>query len=218
MKFTSPILLLVVGSFALTGCMDPGPEPQNGNTRTQNGALIGAGLGALLGATKESGSDRFKNAAIGAAIGAGVGAIVGNQLDKQAAELRGSMGNSVKVQNAGDRLIVTMPQDILFASDSATVRNDLRNDLQTLAANLRKYPDTTIDVLGHTDNTGAADYNQNLSARRASAVAFVLMDAGVGPARVRSFGRGEDEPVATNQTVAGRQQNRRVEIVIRPVN
>lgn len=218
MKFLSPITLLIAGSFALTGCMDPGPEPQNGNTRTQNGALIGAGLGALLGATKESGSDRFKNAAIGAAIGAGVGAIVGNQLDKQAAELRGSMGDEVQIENTGDRLIVTMPQDILFETDSALVHGNLRNDLRTLASNLQKYPDTTIDVMGHTDNTGAADYNQNLSARRASAVASVLMDAGVRPARVRSFGRGEDEPVATNQTATGRQQNRRVEIVIRPVS
>jgi len=216
MQFKTPMILLVAGSFALTGCMDPGPEPQNGNTRTQNGALIGAGLGALLGATKESGSDRFKNAAIGAALGAGVGAIIGNQLDKQAAELRGSMGNDVKIVNTGDRLIVTMPQDILFDTGSALVRSDLRNDLRTLANNLRSYPDTTVDVLGHTDNVGAADYNQNLSARRASAVAFVLMDAGVQASRVRSFGRGEDEPVASNQTASGRQQNRRVEIVIRP--
>jgi len=216
MQMKTPITLLVVGSFALAGCMDPGPEPQNGNTRTQNGALIGAGIGALLGATKESGSDRVKNAAIGAALGAGVGAIIGNQLDKQAAELRGSMGSDVKIVNTGDRLIVTMPQDILFDTDSALVRSGLRSDLRTLAANLNSYPDTTIDVLGHTDSVGDADYNQNLSARRASAVASVLMNAGVHSSRVRSFGRGEDEPVATNYTAAGRQQNRRVEIVIRP--
>lgn len=218
MQMKKPITLLIVGSFALAGCMEPGPEPKNGNTRTQNGALIGAGIGALLGATKESGSDRFKNAAIGAALGAGVGAIIGNQLDKQAAELRNSMGSDVQVVNAGDRLIVTMPQDILFDTGSASVRSDLRSDLHTLAANLRSYPDTTIDVLGHTDNVGAADYNQNLSARRASAVSSVLMDAGVQPSRLRSFGRGEDEPVATNQTASGRQQNRRVEIVIRPTS
>ncbi len=218
MQMKTPITLLVVGSFALAGCMDPGPEPKNGNTRTQNGALIGAGLGALLGATKESGSDRFKNAAIGAALGAGVGAIVGNQLDKQAAELRGSMGSDVKIVNTGDRLIVTMPQDILFDTNSALVRSDLRSDLRTLASNLNSYPNTTVDVLGHTDNTGTADFNQNLSSRRASAVASVLMDAGVQPSRVRAFGRGEDEPVASNQTDAGRRQNRRVEIVIRPTS
>lgn len=217
MQLKTPIILLVVGSFALSGCLEPGPEPQNGNTRTQNGALIGAGLGALLGATRESGSDRFKNAAIGAALGAGAGALIGNALDKQAAELRGSMGNEVKIVNNGDHLIVTMPQDILFDTDSALVRSDLRSDLRTLAANLRDYPNTTVDVLGHTDNTGTAAYNQNLSSRRASAVAAVLMDAGVRPSRVRSFGRGEDEPIASNQTASGRHQNRRVEIVIRPV-
>lgn len=218
MQMKTPITLLVVGSFALAGCMDPGPEPQNGNTRTQNGALIGAGIGALLGITKESGSGRVKNAALGAAIGAGVGAIIGNQLDKQAAELRGSMGNDVKVVNTGDRLVVTMPQDILFDTGSALVRSGLRSDLHTLALNLNRYPDTTIDVLGHTDNVGAASYNQNLSARRASAVASVLMDSGVRSSRLRSYGRGEDEPVATNQTASGRQQNRRVEIVILPTN
>ena len=213
----TPITLLVVGSFALTACMDPGPEPANGNTRTQNGALIGAGIGALLGATRESGSDRFKNAAIGAAVGAGAGALIGNALDKQAAELRGSMGNEVKIVNTGSELIVTMPQDILFNVDSANVRSDLRSDLRALAANLQDYPNTTVDVLGHTDNTGTAAYNQNLSSRRASAVAAVLMDAGVAPSCVRAFGRGEDEPVASNLTAEGRHQNRRVEIVIRPM-
>jgi outer membrane protein OmpA-like peptidoglycan-associated protein len=206
-----------VGSFALSGCLEPGPEPQNGNTRTKNGALIGAGLGALLGATRESGNDRFKNAAIGAALGAGAGALIGNAMDKQAADLRGSMGNDVKIVNNGDHLVVTMPQDILFDTDSALVRSDLRSDLRALANNLRDYPNTTVDVLGHTDNTGTAAYNQNLSSRRASAVASVLMDAGVRPSRVRSFGRGEDQPIASNQTTEGRRQNRRVEIVIRPV-
>ncbi len=218
MQMKKPIALLVVGSFALAGCLEPTPEPKNGNTRTQNGALIGAGLGALLGATKESGNDRVKNAALGAALGAGVGAIIGNQMDKQAAELRGSMGDDVKIVNTGDRLIVTMPQDILFDTGSAAVRADLRSDLRTLATNLNNYPNTTVDVLGHTDNVGPADYNQNLSSRRASAVASVLMDSGVQPSRVRAFGRGEDDPVATNQTDAGKRQNRRVEIVIRPTS
>ncbi len=218
MQLKTPIILLVVGSFALSGCLEPSPEPQNGNTRTQNGALIGAGLGALLGATRESGSDRFKNAAIGAALGAGAGALIGNAMDKQAAELRGSMGRDVKIVNNGDHLVVTMPQDILFDTDSALVRSDLRSDLRALATNLQDYPNTTVDVLGHTDYTGTAAYNQNLSSRRASAVAGVLMDAGVRPSRVRSFGRGEDEPIASNQTTEGRRQNRRVEIVIRPVS
>ncbi len=217
MKFKTPVILLAAGSFALAGCMDPGPEPANGNTRAQNGALIGAGLGALLGATRESGNDRVKNAVVGAAIGAGVGAIIGNELDKQAEELRGSMSDDVKIVNAGDHLVVTMPQDILFDIDSTYVRPDLRSDLGKLAANLRKYPNSTVDVFGHTDNTGAASYNQNLSTRRAQAVASVLVNSGVAQSRVRAIGRGEYEPIATNLTPEGRRLNRRVEIVIRPV-
>ncbi|HGG65399.1 MAG TPA: OmpA family protein, partial [Rhodobacteraceae bacterium] len=168
-------------------------------------------------ATRESGNDRVKNAVVGAAIGAGVGAIIGNELDKQAEELRGSMSDDVKIVNAGDHLVVTMPQDILFDVDSTYVRPDLRSDLGKLAANLRKYPNSTVDVFGHTDNTGAASYNQNLSTRRAQAVASVLVNSGVAQSRVRAIGRGEYEPIATNLTPEGRRLNRRVEIVIRPV-
>jgi outer membrane protein OmpA-like peptidoglycan-associated protein len=110
-----------------------------------------------------------------------------------------------------------MPQDILFNIDSTSLRPGLRRDLAVLANNLNDYPDTTVDILGHTDNTGTAEHNQNLSARRASAVAAVLRDAGVAPSRLRAFGRGEDEPVSSNLTAEGRRANRRVEIVIRPV-
>lgn len=214
----TPIAILTVSAMTLAGCMDPGPEPANGNTRAQNGALIGAGLGALLGATRESGSDRVRNAAIGAAVGAGVGAIIGNELDKQAAELRSGLGNDVQVVNQGDRLIVTMPQDILFATDSSTLRPDLRSDLHVLAQSLQDYPNTTVDVIGHTDNVGDASYNQGLSNRRANSVASVLISRGVNAGRVRAYGRGEAEPVASNLTPDGRQQNRRVEIVIWPQN
>lgn len=216
MQLKTPITLLVVGSFALSGCLEPGPEPANGNSRTQNGAIIGALVGGAFGATRK-GDHKLGKAAAGAAVGAAVGGLIGANLDKQAADLRGSMGSDVKIVNTGDRLIVTMPQDILFNTDSALVRSDLRSDLRALAANLQDYPNTTVDVLGHTDNTGTAAHNQNLSSRRAGAVAAVLMDAGVAPSRIRSFGRGEHEPVATNQTAEGRYQNRRVVIEIRPV-
>lgn len=212
------IAAVTVGAMTLAGCMDPGPEPANGNTRAQNGALIGAGLGALLGATVESGNNRVRNAAIGAAVGAGVGALVGNELDRQAEELRADLGDDVQVVNQGDRLVVTMPQDILFATDSASLRSDLQSDLRVLARSLQDYPDTTIDVIGHTDNVGEAGYNQGLSTRRANSVASLLVSQGVASGRVRAYGRGEEEPVATNLTPEGRQQNRRVEIVIWPAN
>ncbi|MFV2033842.1 MAG: OmpA family protein [Halocynthiibacter sp.] len=211
-----PLLLVTASALTLSACTDPDYQTGNQN-RTRDGALIGGALGALLGSTSGAGSNRVRNAVIGGAIGAGVGAAIGNELDKQAAELRRDLGNDrVQITNTGSELIVTMPQDILFAVDSSTVRPDLQGDLRVLARNLQDYPDTTVDVIGHTDNTGEAGYNQSLSARRASAVASVLLGAGVSGSRVRSYGRGEDEPVASNLTPEGRSQNRRVVIVIRP--
>ncbi len=113
---------------------------------------------------------------------------------------------------------MTMPQDILFAVDSATLRSDLRMDLRTIAANLQRYPDSLIRVVGHTDNTGSAAYNQALSERRADAVAAELIGAGVSGRRVIAEGRGFSQPIASNATESGRAQNRRVEITIRPTN
>ena len=109
-----------------------------------------------------------------------------------------------------------MPQDILFALDSAAVRSDLRRDLGVVAGNLQAYPNSTISIEGHTDNTGPANYNRILSQRRANAVADILVNNGVTPARLYAVGRGENEPVASNLSATGRAQNRRVEIVIRP--
>ncbi|PIE14345.1 MAG: hypothetical protein CSA68_10710 [Rhodobacterales bacterium] len=214
-KKSTPVILLTAGAFALSGCLESGPG-QQGN-RTQNGAIIGALVGGAIGATRK-GSHKLDKAAAGAAVGGLLGGAIGAGLDKQAAELQREIGGGdVKIVNTGSELVVTMPQDILFATDSAVVRAGLRADLRKLAANLQRYPDTTVDIIGHTDNTGAASYNQRLSSRRADSVANVLMNSGVAPARLRALGRGEDDPVASNLTVEGRQQNRRVEIVIRPM-
>ena len=109
-----------------------------------------------------------------------------------------------------------MPQDILFATDSAALRPDLQSDLRTVAQSLLAYPNTTVQVIGHTDNTGDASYNLNLSQRRAASVANVLISQGVPGFRVQTFGRGEDQPIADNLTPEGRARNRRVEIVILP--
>ena len=161
--------------------------------------------------------DEFKGAVIGGAIGAAGGAAIGNALDRQEEELRQSLNNDeIQITNTGDRLIVTMPQDILFAVDSFTVAPGLRSDLGKVAQSLQNYPDSTVQVVGHTDNTGEASYNQGLSERRANAVADVLMNNGVPFERIQTFGRGEDQPVASNLSEEGRAQNRRVEIVILP--
>lgn len=212
----SPLIPVMAGILALAACDDQRVYESGERTRTGDGALIGAAIGAVLGGTHE-GRDRLKNAAIGAAIGAGAGAVIGDALDRQAAELRRNFGDErISVVNTGSALIVTMPQDILFETDSARVRPGLQGDLRVLATSLRGYPDTTVDVIGHTDNTGGAAYNQRLSTRRADAVAIVLLRAGVGRARVRAYGLGEDDPVASNLTPEDRARNRRVEIMIHP--
>lgn len=220
-RIKTTFVLATAGILALSACTPPeNYNPNDPNQRTREGAIVGGLVGAASGLiVGDTAKERRNGALIGAAIGAGVGAVVGNNLDKQAAELRRDIGNgNVSIVNTGNELIVTMPQDILFSTDSATLRSDLQGDLRALANNLDKYRDTTIDVVGHTDNTGAASYNQDLSQRRAQSVAAILISSGVNSSRIRAYGRGEDSPVASNLTPDGRAQNRRVEIIIRPVS
>ncbi|MEJ6388123.1 OmpA family protein [Gymnodinialimonas ulvae] len=212
-----PLLLASAGALALSGCVSNAPLTADPNAnRTRDGAVIGGILGGFLGATADD-DNQGRNAILGAAVGAAAGGAIGNALDRQAQDLRGSLNNSqILIENTGSELIVTMPEGILFDIDSAAIRAGLQSDLRALASNLNQYPNTDVIVEGHTDNTGSAGYNQDLSTRRAQAVAGVLLEAGVAPFRVRSLGRGEDDPVATNLTPEGRQQNRRVEVIIRP--
>ncbi|MBE3636909.1 OmpA family protein [Mangrovicoccus algicola] len=203
--------ILLSGATLLAGCAGINtPENQNRNT----GAIGGAAAGAIIGAA--TGGDG-RAIAMGTALGGIVGAGVGEMLDRQAADLRAQMGNDqVTVTNTGDSLLVNFPQDILFATDSASVSSASRDELAGLARNLQNYPGTTVQIIGHTDNTGDAGYNFDLSNRRAGAVAGVLVQNGVTGGRITSSGRGEDQPVASNLTPEGRAQNRRVEVVITP--
>ncbi|EAQ01110.1 OmpA family protein [Pseudooceanicola batsensis HTCC2597] len=211
--FTRPLLALSAATLIFSAaCTEIDPNDGRQNTRT--GAAGGAALGAIAGAALSR--DSKKGALIGGVAGALAGAAYGDYLDRQEAALRSELGSNVQIVNTGDRLVVTMPQDILFATDSASLRPDLTTDLVTVARSLNEYPRTTVQVVGHTDNTGDAAYNQQLSARRASAVANVLINSGVSAGRIQSFGRGEDQPRATNLTPEGRQLNRRVDIVILP--
>lgn len=217
-----PLILAVTGLFVLSACTDPyssgTPTGTSPGSNTQSGAITGALLGGVFGATRK-GDDKLAKAAAGAVVGGLIGGAIGAQLDRQAAELERDMGtDGVSIVNTGNELIVTMPQDVLFATDSATLRPDLQRDLYTLAGSLNRYPNTRVEVVGHTDNTGAAGYNQTLSQQRANTVANVLIGAGVPSQRVVSYGRGEDQPIASNLTAEGRAQNRRVEFIIRPTN
>jgi outer membrane protein OmpA-like peptidoglycan-associated protein len=217
--FRTPLLLATASVLALTACVDPnagyGTVPVD-NSRTKTGAVTGAVIGGLIGATAGGDDGRLGRTVVGAGLGAIAGGAIGNTLDRQAAELRGNVGGNTQIVNTGTELRVVMPQDILFATDSATLRPDLTQDLRAVAQSLLNYPNSTVQVVGHTDNVGAAAYNQDLSQRRANSVAAVLRDYGVPSGRIVSFGRGEDAPIADNLTAQGRAQNRRVEIIIRP--
>ncbi|QQA43449.1 OmpA family protein [Pelagovum pacificum] len=213
----TPVALSLVALMAVTACSDMRDE-NNPNRNTQTGAAGGAALGALIGAATagDDPADRNRAIATGALVGGAIGAGVGYSLDRQEAELRQQLGGNVGVENTGSNLVVTLPQDILFATDSATLSGALQSDLAALARNLNQYPSTSVTVIGHTDNTGEAAYNQNLSRNRAQAVTASLVTNGVAPGRINTVGRGEDEPIATNLTEEGRAQNRRVEIIINP--
>jgi outer membrane protein OmpA-like peptidoglycan-associated protein len=183
--------------------------------------LAGAAGGALLGylTNTNKGEQGRKNALIGAGIGALAGGAVGNYMDRQQADFRRSLeGSGVMIRRNGDQIVLVMPSDVTFAVDKSDVQPQFTRVLDDVARTLNAYPQTTIDVVGHADSSGPDDYNQGLSERRASAVAGYL----TGPGRVlqdRVFvaGMGERQPIADNDTAAGRAQNRRVEIILRPL-
>lgn len=208
----------LTGILALSAC-EQGPiggNPNDPNAKTRNGALIGAGTGAVIGALSKGDGNRAEGALVGALAGGALGAGVGYSLDKQEAELRRQLDSNVIITNTGDRLIVTLPQDILFATDSTTVQGGMQADLAALARNVNVYSNSTLQIIGHTDSDGDAAYNQQLSEGRARAVANVLIGNGVPAGRIQAIGRGESQPVASNLNAAGKAQNRRVEIVILP--
>lgn len=213
MKTRTLIILPIAATLALAGCMD-NSNFNDPDSKARQGAITGALIGGVVGLAKNDGN--IGKAAAGAVIGGALGAGVGGLLDDQEAKLRQEMGSSATIVNTGSQLIVTLPQDILFATDSAVVRSGLQSDLGALARNLQDYPSTTVQVIGHTDNVGDAGYNQDLSTRRATSVSTILTANGVESYRVHAYGRGEDAPVTTNLTPEGRAQNRRVEIIISP--
>ena len=214
----SPAIFAVGAIAALSACTDPaslgtvGPSGEPINQKRNTGAAIGAASGAVIGAI----AGDTGTAVAGAVVGGLIGGAIGYDLDQQEAELRRELASGVTITNTGDRLIVSFPEAILFAVNSLTVRPGLNNDMAALARSLERYPASTVQIIGHTDSDGDAAFNQQLSERRANAVADVLLNQGVPFNRIQTFGRGESQPIATNATAAGKQQNRRVEIVILP--
>jgi outer membrane protein OmpA-like peptidoglycan-associated protein len=183
-------------------------------SRTTKGAVIGAAGGAVVGGLigKAAGSTA-KGAIIGAAVGGVGGALIGRQMDKQAEELAKEIPGA-KVERVGEGILVTFESGLLFDFDSDALRPAARENLRNLAASLQKYPRTSALLVGHTDAVGSDSYNHGLSERRASIAASFLTSQGVSRSRAEGVGRGETEPLASNDTEAGRQQNRRVEVAI----
>ncbi len=183
-------------------------------SQKEKGAIIGASAGAAVGAAVgNANGSTAKGAIIGAAVGGTAGAVIGHQMDQQAKDIKQEIPGAV-VERVGEGLQVTFESGLLFPYDSDVLTAAAQQNLNTLASSLDKYPHTNIVVVGHTDSVGTDSYNLELSQRRANAAVNYLVSRGVARTRLSSAGRGESEPVASNTTDAGRQQNRRVEVAI----
>lgn len=183
------------------------------NKKTQ-GAIIGGAAGAVTGGLigRQTGSTA-RGAIIGAVAGGSIGAVIGHQMDQQAKELAQDIPGAV-VARVGEGITVTFASGLLYDFDSDVIRTTAAENLRNLAASLNKYANTDLLIVGHTDAVGTSGYNQTLSERRAAAARNFLVAQGVSGGRLQAMGRGELEPIDTNETEAGRQLNRRVEIAI----
>lgn len=182
--------------------------------KTQKGAVVGTAGGGAMGAVigKASGNTAL-GAIIGAAVGGTTGAIIGNKMDKQAEEIRKSVPDA-NVERVGEGIVVEFSSNVLFGFDQYNLTNDSKISLDKLVQVLEAYPDTDIEVQGHTDSRGSVEYNQNLSVRRASSVSSYLTSQGVKRGRVNVVGYGEALPKYDNKSAEGRDENRRVEFLI----
>lgn len=215
-----PIATTLISVSAVLGTAACTTDPYTGQ-QTINRTAVGIGVGALggylLGDLVGGSHDRGARLA-GMGIGAIAGGAVGHYMDRQEAELRRqTAGTGVDVYRAGDELVLRMPSGITFPVDRYDIQPQFQSTLNQVSQTLASYNQTYIDVLGHTDSTGSDAYNQALSDRRAQAVASYLSAHGVERARIGIRGYGETQPIASNETEAGRAENRRVEIKVVPV-
>ncbi len=204
-RYTRYALLATV-AVGSTACASWGKRETGGAIGAAAGAAVGGVVGNQTGSTA-------RGAIIGAAIGGAAGAIIGHQMDQQAKELQLEIPGAT-VERVGEGIQVTFASGLIYDFDSDGIRAEAGANLQNLATSLKKYPNTALLIVGHTDDLGSTEYNQALSQRRADAAMRYLGSYGVGSTRVRATGRGELEPVGSNGTEAGRQRNRRIEVAI----
>jgi outer membrane protein OmpA-like peptidoglycan-associated protein len=214
------ILVMSVMTVFLSGCktLDAYTREEKMSSATK-GALIGAAAGVAVGLISgDDAVERRQHALIGAGIGALAGGSIGYYMDKQEAELRAELeGTGVSVIRRGDTLILNMPGNVTFATDSSDLSPAFFDVLSSVGKVLAEYDQTVVEVAGHTDSTGSHAYNQSLSERRADTVSSYLLAQGVIDQRLITLGMGESWPVADNSSTTGRQANRRVEITMVPV-
>jgi len=207
LKVTALSLVAVFGTAVIMPSCKSLTNTQKG---TGIGAVAGGTIGALIG--KKAGNTAV-GAIIGGAIGGTAGALIGKKMDKQAKEIQQSIPGA-EVIPYEEGIIVKFDSGILFGVDKSALQANAKQNIDNLAASLNKYPDTDIMVIGHTDASGSDSYNMKLSDRRAESVKDYAIAQGVAPSRLRTVGKGETEPIATNDTAEGMGLNRRVEIVI----
>lgn len=221
MRKLTTLSVALAATLTLAGCATYTGQTTDPNdpNRTQRGALIGAGIGAVAGLLSgDDATERRQRALVGAGVGALAGGAVGAYQDRQEAALRSQLaGTGVDVIRDGDNITLSMPGAITFGFDSSALQPQFRPVLDDLAMTLNEYNQTIIEVAGHTDSVGDAAYNQNLSEQRAATVASYLATRGVMRDRMITIGAGETRPIASNDTEAGRAQNRRVEITLVPL-
>jgi outer membrane protein OmpA-like peptidoglycan-associated protein len=182
--------------------------------KTQKGAVIGTATGGAMGAViGRTAGNTALGAIIGAAVGGGAGAIIGRQMDKQAEEIKKTVPDA-KVERVGEGIVVEFSSNVLFAFDKSALTDESKVSLDKLVKVLNAYPDTNIEVQGHTDSKGSEPYNQTLSVNRANVVSRYLASNNINASRVTIKGFGEDIPKYDNGTANGRAQNRRVEFLI----
>lgn len=201
------VAALALTALTLSGC-------QTLNTNKERGAVIGTAGGAVVGGVigKHQGSTA-KGAIIGATVGGVIGGVIGHQMDQQAKKLEQNIPGAI-VERVGEGIQVTFASGLLFDFDSDRVKSEAAANLKNLAASLSEYPNSSLLIVGHTDAVGSDSYNQQLSDRRARSTASYLISQGVEATRLRTMGLGETEPVAPNDSDAGMQKNRRVEVAI----
>src|SRR5690606_21797689 len=199
-------IAIATAAMVFTGC--------SSLTNTQKGAGIGAGAGAGIGAIiGNKAGNTAVGAVIGGALGGVAGGLIGKKMDKQAAEIENTVPGA-EVIKAGEGIIVKFDSGILFDFDKADLKPNAKENIRKLVASLNENSDTDILVVGHTDNVGRAEYNQGLSERRAASVKSYAVAQGLSSGRIKTKGMGANEPISSNETDAGRAENRRVEIVI----